>query len=74
MTQTKMVLAYLENYDAITSFEAFTELGVTRLACVIYNLRKAGHIISYSWVTDKNRYGKKVRYKRYRLEEKCEQK
>ncbi len=66
MTQKQAVLNYLRQRP-ITSFEAFAELGVTRLARIIFNLRKDGNIIEGDDVVRKNRYGQTVRFTRYIL-------
>ena len=41
-TQIKRVEDYLRENHSITSFEAITKLGVTRLAAHIHELRKGG--------------------------------
>lgn len=60
------VLEYLQNNNSITTFEAFTELGCTRLAEYIRQLRLEYNIRG-EWITTTNRHGKKVRYKKYWL-------
>jgi hypothetical protein len=61
------LLRYLTEFGSITSFEAFKELGDTRLSATIFNLRKQGNSITDTWDRCLNRYGKEVRYKRYIL-------
>jgi putative heme degradation protein len=61
------LLRYLTEFGSITSFEAFKELGDTRLSATIFNLRKQGNSITDTWENCINRYGKKVRYKKYIL-------
>jgi len=39
-TQCEMVLQYLKDFGYITTFEAFTDLGITRLASRINALKK----------------------------------
>ena len=68
MTQTQAVLDWLMTGDGITSFDAFKELGVTRLSAIIFNLRKKGYEIASEELTTINRFGSKVRYSRYTLE------
>lgn len=61
------ILKYLQDFGSITSIEAISELGDTRLAATIFCLRKKGyHIISIPQ-TNINRYGEKVRYAKYEL-------
>ena len=68
MTQDDMVLQYIYDFGSITTWEAFTEFGITRLSARIYNLRNAGHNIQKKFESTKNRYGKKVNYCRYYIE------
>lgn len=63
------VLDYMQTYGSITSMEAFTELGITRLAAHISILKDRGYKISGSMENLKNRWGDEVRFKRYRLVE-----
>ena len=67
MTHKERVLRYMRDFGSITSWEAFKELGVTRLSAVIFNLRKDGHEITSWSETVTNRYGDKVSFSRYRL-------
>lgn len=64
MTLRKAVLRHLREYKSITSFEAFTEYGATRLSAIIFDLRKK-HIITDEWIERKNRFGEEVRFKKY---------
>lgn len=68
MTQKKAVMLSLEEKGSITSFEAFTDWGITRLAGIVYFLRKDGHTIIGEDVTAKNRFGHPVTYSRYTLQ------
>ena len=60
------ILNYMLECGSITTFEAFTELGCTRLSEYIRQLR-LDHEIKDEWLSTKNRYGEKVQYKRYWL-------
>lgn len=44
-TQCEMVMDYMRENGSITSMEAFSKLGITRLSARIYDLRKAGENI-----------------------------
>ena len=66
MTQKKRVLQYMQQFGSISSYEAFADLGITRLAAVIFELRKE-HDIETVDETFTNRYGEKSYYARYRL-------
>ena len=63
------VLEYIQEFGSITSLEAFSDLGDTRLAATIYNLKKKGYNIESSTEININRYGEAVHYSRYRLVE-----
>lgn len=58
------VLNYIKDFGSITTFEAFTELGCTRLSEYIRQLRE-DYFIDDEWILTTNRYGEKVKYKRY---------
>ena len=66
MNQTQAVLRHLKQFKGITSFEAFTEYGATRLSSIIFELRKKYNIVD-EWVERENRFGDKIRFKRYIL-------
>lgn len=67
MNQTQAVLQWLQTGAGITSFDAFKEIGATRLSAIIFNLRKMGYDIETEQLETTNRFGDKVRYARYRL-------
>lgn len=62
------VLKYIRDFGSITTFEAFTELGCTRLSEYIRQLRLE-YDIQDTWIETINRYGEKVQFKRYWLKE-----
>ena len=62
------ILKYIRDFGSITTFEAFTELGCTRLSEYIRQLRLEYNVLD-KWINDTNRYGEKVQYKKYWLEE-----
>lgn len=68
MNQDERVLRHMKAFDGITSWEAFTDYGITRLSAKIFNLREKGYKIKGEWVERKNRFGEPVRFKRYFLE------
>lgn len=70
-TQAQRILDYMEEFGAITQFDALRDLGVMRLASRISELRKNGHKIKSETATVTNRFGEKCTVKRYSiLEEK----
>ncbi len=67
MNQVEQIIQYLKDFGSITTFESFTELGVTRLGSRIFDIRQLGYELEEEWLTKKNRYGKPVSYKKYML-------
>lgn len=68
-TQCEMIVQWLHDYGSITTFEAFVDLGITRLASRICDLNKQGYKFEKEFKTAKNRYGKLVSFLEYRLAE-----
>jgi hypothetical protein len=62
MTQSETVLNHLTNNRKITSIEAIGLYGITRLAAVIYKLKKQNHEI-----TSEMKEGVNAPYAEYRL-------
>lgn len=62
------VINYMREFGSITSFEAFTDLGCTRLSEYIRQARLTLNVKD-KWEKTINRYGEKVEYKRYWIEE-----
>ena len=65
MTQKEMIVRYMDDFGSITTMEAFSDLGITRLASRIHELVRSGLQIKKEIVTSKNRYGEDVHYTRY---------
>ncbi len=65
MTQKDLIIQYLNDYGSITPTEAFFDLGITKLATRISEMRKDGIEFNIQEVKAKNRYGKNTRYARY---------
>lgn len=68
-TQKQLILKYLSDFKQISTFEAFTDLGITRLSGRIYDLKKDGYKFTKERKYVKNRYGKSVHYDIYKLVE-----
>ena len=68
-TQRSEVLKRLKEKGTITSLEAIRDFGATRLADIIYNLRKRGHLIETIDCVGKTRYDETCRYAKYRYVE-----
>lgn len=69
MTQEKAVLQHLKENGSITSWDAITLFGATRLSAIIYLLRKQGYDIETTDLTVKNRYGNATTVAKYILHE-----
>lgn len=72
-TQYDLILKYLRDFGTISPYEAFRDLGVTKLATRISEMKQKGYEFKSEWITTTNRYGQEIRYKRYSLL-KCEPK
>ena len=57
----------MSDFGSITDSEARYEIGVSRLASRIHDLRKAGFDIFGETVAAKNRYGEPTRFSRYTI-------
>lgn len=70
MTLRSRVLSYMKECPdhSITSMEAISNFGATRLASIIFDLRERGYNIISIPEESFNRYGESARYVRYRLD------
>lgn len=68
MTQNERIVEYINEFGSITTLEAFTDLGITRLASRIHDLTEDGYQFHRETVKAKNRYGESVHYTRYSWE------
>lgn len=69
MTQGQRVLKYIEEFGSISPMEAFTDLGITKLATRISELKKDGYEFKQEYEKSRNRYGEAVYYMRYAFPE-----
>lgn len=69
MTQAERVIDYIGEFGSISSWEAFRDLGITRLAARIADLERDGVRFSRKREAVTNRYGDKVYYTRYSIGE-----
>ena len=67
VNQNDLVLAYIRAYGSITTLEAFRDLGISRLASRICDLKKQGYVFRRDTVKGTNRFGKNVHFTRYSL-------
>lgn len=68
MTQNEMIKKHLQTYGSITPGAALEEYGCFRLSARIADLKAQGMKIVTVIESKKNRFGKKVRYARYKYE------
>ena len=66
--QQFMILEYICLFGSITPMEAFSELGVTKLATRISEMISIGYKFTKTVEHKKNRHGKPVHYMRYGLD------
>ena len=69
MTQHELILDYIDEFGSITPLEAFADLGITKLATRISELRKQGYEFNIVSVKGKNRYGKPTHFAKYSFAE-----
>lgn len=69
MTQREAIVEYINEFGSITAVQAFRDLGITKLATRISEMRKDGVAVKIEMVSGKNRYGKSVSYAKYSFEE-----
>lgn len=68
-TQRSEVLKYLMEHETMTSRQAYDLFGAERLAAIIHNYRKNGHLIESVDCTGKNRYDETTNYTKYKYVE-----
>lgn len=69
MTQAERVMKYIGEFHSISSWEAYRDLGITRLAARIADLERNGVHFDRKREAVKNRYGETVYYTRYSIGE-----
>ena len=69
MTQKEMIIKYMQDFGTISPWQAFADLGCTKLSTRIGEIMKDGVPIHKEKVFTKNRYGKRCSYKIYSLGE-----
>lgn len=65
MSQHELILKYIDTFGSISPMEAFTDLGITKLATRISEMRQDGHQFNQRMESRKNRFGKTCHYMRY---------
>ena len=67
ISQKDRIINYIREFGSISSWEAYSDLGITQLGARIDQLKKDGYEFETEWESKKNRYGEQTNYKRYRL-------
>ena len=68
MTQKDEIERYIREHGSITPMDAFNDLGITKLATRVSEMKRDGIRIIGELEKGKNRNGKKVQFMRYRME------
>ena len=66
MTQCERILKYMGDFGSISTMQAFADLGITRLASRIHDIKRMGIEIESETKTGTNRYGESTHYSVYR--------
>ena len=69
MNQNERIIQYIKKFGSITTLEAFRDLGISRLASRIHDLKNEGIEFDQKMITSKNRYGETVHYMSYSIRE-----
>lgn len=70
MTQCDRIIEYIKTFGSISPLEAFRDLGITKLATRISEMRKDGMEFEQEYMKSKNRFGEDVYFMRYYLPKK----
>ena len=64
-TQHQQIADYITTFGGITPMQAFGDLGITKLATRISEMKKVGYTFKQELVNSYNRYGKPIHFMRY---------
>ena len=67
MNQCQRIVNYISKFGSITPFQAFADLGITKLATRISEMKKKGYVFNQEMITTKNRYGETCQFMQYSL-------
>lgn len=65
LTQRQAILKYIEDFGSITPMQAYGDLGITKLATRISEMRKDGIEFHIEMIKAETRYGKAVSFAKY---------
>lgn len=66
-SQKDRIINYIREFGSISSWEAYSDLGIIQLGARIDQLKKEGYAFKTEWESNTNRFGEKTDYKRYYL-------
>lgn len=66
-TQKDLILKYIHDFGSITSWEAYSELGITQVGARIFGLKRMGYLFKKETVKKENRWGKLISFDKYML-------
>jgi len=69
ITQRQRIINYIRQFGSITSYDAYSDLGITQFATRVKELKEEGYHFKTEWESKKNRFNESVTYKRYYLED-----
>ena len=69
VTQHERIYNYMKDFGTITPFQAFSDLGVTKLSTRIGEMKRKGVVIEQDSISVMNRYGDKTEVMQYWLGE-----
>ena len=67
ITQKELIIKYLKDFGSISSWEAYAELGITKLGARIFELKEKGYVFKKERVKRLNRYGRERAFDKYSL-------
>ena len=65
MTQREAIIDYINQFGSITPMEAFADLGITKLATRVSEMKKDGITLKHESIKCKTRLGRTTHYTRY---------
>ena len=66
-TQHEEILKYFKSHKTITPMEAFSHLGITKLATRVSEMKRSGYVFKQEMIEVQNRHGATVRVMQYEL-------
>lgn len=66
-TQKDRILKYIKDFGSISSWQAYSDLGITQLGARIYELKRRGYVFGKERIKTSNRYGQPVSFDKYTL-------